>query len=89
MGRSKRSSTLRGSSATSPTKRKASATCKADARAVLEQGGYSVVKVVRVEPDCILYVDRFKRAKTAYIEAREKDGDWLCRVVTTVPGFPL
>lgn len=84
-GRSKRSSTRSVSSPTTPTVGKAS--CNADAEAVLSQAGYSVKKVYRVEPDLLLYVDRFDRAMTAYIEARQKGDDWVCRVVTTVPGW--
>lgn len=84
-GRSRRSSIRSVSSRTGQT----AATCRDDARHVLEQAGYSVKNVYRVEPDLLLYVDRFDRAKSALIEAREKDGEWLCRVVSTWDGWPV
>lgn len=86
-GRSKRSNIRFASSGTGSTSDRAS--CADDALRVLEQAGYSVKKVYRVEPDLILYVDKFDRAKSALIEARQKDEKWLCRVVSTWDGWPV
>ena len=85
--RSGRSSTRSVSSVIGPTKGKAS--CRDDAKEVLEQAGYSVKNVYRVEVDRVLYVDGFSRAKTALIVAREKDGDWIARVASTWEGWPV
>ena len=86
---SRQSGQLSTRSGSSPTGQTVAGACNTDAHSVLKQAGYAVKEVYRVEPDLILWVDRFGRAKTSYIEAREKDSRWLCRVVTTIPGWPV
>lgn len=45
----------------------------ADARAVLEEHGLGVEEVIKVEPDCVLYVSKTGRAVTAWLTVTESN----------------